>query len=385
MTQVLVAPSLRTPQGQARAGPASCGPAQEAEDEGAAGDQADGTHSQTLELRLEADSEAGTAADDESGPHVLSEAEEEQAEPDAGLQSKASDPPEEEQGAAADAGDDLISDAQSMLSDGADSYQGLPPETLAHLAASANESQSGVSDEEEAERDAAAAGQGGLPEAAACEQATGEEERQLPQGAAEPSTAAQTDPDAQPEQRDNHSKPEEEQLGDTVMEEQQSGLHMAADEMVVDTAGPARTSPAEALSSTVDEKWQAGAEIEVHCSDAPQVWSWRPATLVSQHIRQEHQVQVEWNSAPSAEVPSLSELVEVLRLRPVAPTESHIAETDMPSRGSVFEVDYGLGGGYQCAVLVGRRRTSPTGKQRDLDSMVHAILPGLSIPGVCCF
>lgn len=392
MTQVLVAPSLRTPQGQARPSPPSCGPAEQHEDEGAAGDQADGTHSQTLELRLEADSEAGTAAD-ESDPHVPSEAEEDQA---TGLQSKDSDPAEEEEGAAAGAEDDN-SDAQSVLSDGADSYQGLPPETLAHLAASANESQSDAHGDEEAERDAAAAGQ------AACGQATGEDERrlphdalepttaaqtdqggreeeqQLPQDALEPCTAAQTDPGARAQHRDNHRTLEEEQLqpGDTVMEEQQSELHMAADdELAVVTAGPPRTSPAQALSSSEGTKWQAGAEIEVHCSDEPQVWSWRPATLISQHFTEEFQVQVRWKLAFSP-VPRPPEMVEVPRLRPVAPIETHIAQTDMPPRGSVLEVDCGdHGGGYKCAVLVGRRRSSPTSKQRDLDSMVHAILPG---------
>lgn len=383
MTQVLVAPSLRTPQGQARPSPASCGPAEQHEDEGAAGEPAGGTHSRTLELRLEADSEAGTAADDESGPHVPSEAEEDQAEPDAGLQGNAHDPAEEEERTIRNADDDH-SDAQSMLSDGADSYQGLPPETLAHLAASANESQSGVSDEEEAERNVAAAGRGGLPDAARAP-VTGEEERWLPQGAAEPSTAAQTDPGAQAEQRDNHSVIEEEQLqlGDTVMAEQQIEVQMGADELAVDSAGPSRTSPAQALSSSEEVKWQAGAEIEVHCSDAPQVWSWRPATLVSQHFREEHQAQVELNSAPSAEVSSLSEMVEGHRLRPVPPTETHIAQTDLPPRGSVLEVDCGDGGGYKCAVLLGRRRVVSR-KQRDLDSMVHAILPGTS-PGICSF
>ena len=378
MTEILVAPGLRTPQDEAKPPPPSSSSAHQDEDEGAAGDLAGGTHSQTLELRLEADSEEGAGAD-ESHPHVPSEAEEDQATPGTGLQGKS--PLEEEDRMAADA-DEADADAQSMLSDGADSYQGLPPETLAHLAASANKNTSDAG--EEAEQEAAAAGQTGAPDTVR-EQGMEEDARQLPPDALMLSATAQTEADGKAEQEDNHVPEERLQLGDSVRDAgDQDEVHMAKVELPDEATGsPDNSGAAEALSSSEVVKWQAGADIEVHCSSEPQVWSWRLGTLCDSCSIEATRAMVRWESTPSAgtlhsSMSRLLELVEVARLRTAPPTEMHIAERDMSPRRSVVEVDSHDDGGYKCAVLVGRQRVY-LGEQQDLDGMVHAILPGTRV------
>lgn len=387
VTEILVAPGLRTPQDEAKPTPPSSSSAHQDEDEGAAGDLAGGTHSQTLELRLEADGEEGAAADG-SDPNVPSEAEADQATPGTGLQGKTSSPLEEQEGIAADA-DEADADAQSMLSDGADSYQGLPPETLAHLAASASKNTSDAS--EEAEQEAAAAGQTGAPSTVS-EQGMEEDERQLPLDALMLSATAQTEADGKAEQEGNNMPEERLQLGDSVREVgDQDEVHMAVDELPDEATGsPDNSNAAEALSDSevVKWEWQAGAGIEVHCSTEPQVWSWRLGTLGEPCSIEATQAMVQWDSTPSAgalhaHASPLLELVEVARLRPMPPTEMHIAATDMSSRRSVVEVDCNDDGGYKCAVLVGRQRVYH-GQQQDLDSMVHAILPGTRVAAFQC-
>ena len=379
MTEILVAPGLRTPRDEARPSPLSC----VHEDEGAAGDIGNGPHAQTLELHLEADSKA---AANESDPHVPSEAEKDEATPGTGLESKTSSPLEEEEGMTADADEDDL-DAQSIISDGADSYQGLPPETLAHLAASANKITSIGS--EQAEQRAAAAGQSGAPDTA-CEQDMQEDEQQVPQEPLKPGTAARTEADGEAEQEDSHMPEERLQLGDSVREAGDlNEVQMAVDGLSEEAAGsPHHSAAAEALSSSEVVKWQAGAGIEVHCCNAPQLWSWQAGILSDSFSSEATQAMVRWQSIPSAgalhaPIPHLLELVEVARLRPVPPTQMHVGETDMPPRGCVLEVDCGHGGGHKCAVLIARRRMY-LGEQQDLDSMVHAIPPGTSTAALCC-
>ena len=381
MTEVLVAPGLRTPRDEARPSPLSCGSAHKDEDGGAAGDLSHGTHSQTLELHLEADSEA---AADESDPHahMPSDAEEDQATPGTGLQGQASSPLEEEAGMAAEADEDDL-DTQSMLSDGADSYQGLPPKTLAHLAASAKENTSEAT--EEAKKDAAAGGQSGALDTA-CEQGIEEDGQQLPKDPLKLGTSALSEAHAESDQELNNMPEEEMQLGDSAREAgDQHEVQMAVDELSgEETRGsPHNSAAAETSPRSEVAKWQAGAGIEVHCSKAPQVWSWRAGTLSESCSTEALQAMAQWGSPSSvgalhAPIPHLSELVEVACLRPVPPTEMHLGETDTPPRGSILEVDCRDGSGYKCALLVARRRIY-LGEQQDLDSLVHAISPGTTV------
>lgn len=375
MTEILVAFGLRTPQDEAK----SNHPHQR-KDDGAAGDLENGTHSQTLELHLGADSEA---AADESDAHVPSEAEGDEATPGTGLQDTASRPlQEEEEGMAADADEDNA-DASSMISDGADSYQGLPPESLAHLTALANENAFYAS--EGTEQDAAAAKQNVALDTA-CELLTQNDEQQLPPDAHKPVAVAQTEADAKAEQASDMMPGEQLQLGDGVREaEDQSGLQMAVDELPEEMAGSSQSTAAaaQALPSSGEVKWQAGTGIEVHSSKAPQVWSWQSGTLGNSCSNEATQAMVRWESPPSARtpggpVPRLSELVEVAHLRPVPPTETHIAETDMPPKGSLLEVDCGDASGYKCAVLVGKPKIF-FGQLQDLDSMIRIISSGTEV------
>ena len=372
MTEILVAPGLNTPQDEAK--PEH--PHQN-KDEGAAGDLSNGPHSQTLKLHLEADSEV---AADEIDPHVLSEAEEDEATPGTGLPGRASRPWEEEQVMAADADQD-DADAESMVSDGADSYQGLPPETLARLAASTNETASNAS--EEAEQDAAAAEYSEALDAA-CKQDSKDEEQQLLQDARKPGATAETEADAKAEQNNDMTPGEQLQHGNSIGEPQnQSKLQMAVDEVPDDApVSPHSTAAAQALSSSGEVKWQTGTEVEVRCSKAPLVWSWQSGTLVGSCSSAATQAMVQWApphsaGSPHGPMPCLPELVVTARLRPVPPIEMHVAETDMPPRGSLLEVDCGNDGSYKCAVLVGRQRIY-LGEQQDLDSMIHAVSPGMT-------
>ena len=371
MTEILVAPGLRTPQDEAK----SKHPHQH-KDDGAGGDLENGTHSQTLELHLGADSEA---AADESDAHVPSEAEGDEATPGTGLQDTASRPlQEEDKGMAADADQDNA-DASSMISDGADSYQGLPPETLAHLTASANENASYAS--EGTEQDADAAKQNVALDAE-CKQVTEEDGQQLPPDAHKPVAAAQTEADAKAEQDSDMMPGEQLQFGDGVREtEDRSRLQMAVDELPEEMAGSSQsTAAAQASPSSGEVKWQAGTGVEVHCSKAPQVWSWQSGTLGNSCSKEAIQAMVDLESPSSARnlggpVPRLLELVEVARLRPVPPTETHIAETDMSPKGSLLEVDCG---GYKCAVLVGKPKIF-VGQLQDLDSMIRIISSGTEV------
>ncbi|MCJ1368634.1 hypothetical protein MMC16_007779 [Acarospora aff. strigata] len=380
VTEVLVAPGLRTPQEQAKPDPASCSNADQhkvpSEEEGAAGDFANGTHSQTLELHLEGDSEAGAEAGESHLP-VPSEAEEEQAAPDMGLLNEAG---EEEEGVAADAAEGVEADmdVQSMLSDGADSYQGLPAESLAHLAASANEDIPDLS--EEAEWGTATAGQSEALDNACEEQGMEEDEQQLPQEVLEPSTSAQTETLGEAGQ-DSNMLGAKLQHADTVTEAQDNHqvqtavdrpapdhkeVDMAGEGLALETAGTSENSAAAHASSITGAiGWQAGMCVEVHCSSAPQAWSWRSGTLGSAHLPgAASQALVQWKSAPSA-TSSLSELIEPARLRPVPPSETQIAEIDMPSRGSVVEVDCG-DGSYKTHI---RRPTQYSPEQQSFEDL----------------
>lgn len=446
MTEVLVAPGLRTPQEEAKPDPATTGTPEQAkaslEGYDAEGTLGDDTDSQALELHLDTNSEAGAVAGMVDLP-LSSEAEEERATPVMGLVDDGGYPVEEEGVGGEDAGlQEADLDVQSMVSDGADSYQGLPAETSAHLAASAHDSMSGVG--EDAEREVTIEGQVDALDAArqgqeveeqqspqealepgteqeinlaaqsdaldaACEEhMEGEgaqspqeafqpsievstarqsddqdaaahkagmqiEAQQAPQKALESGTAAQTELHGEAGQEISMPEGQQLQLDDAVTEPgDQSELQMDVDSSLPEAAEASADSPVQDLTGFEAVGWDKGKVVEVHCSaaDVPEVWAWRVGALGNPHLPGgPNPAIVQWRSNPSATLFS-SELVEAARLRPAAPLETYIAQTDMPARGSILEVECNEGRGFKCAVLVCRQSPS-LGGERDLHSIVH--------------
>lgn len=387
MTEVLVAPGLRTPQDQGKLDSplgssteqASMGNNEGQETEEGLGDD---TRSQALQLHLDPDSEAGAAAGNLDLP-MASEAEKEQATRVMGLVGSACSP-EEEQGIAKEedvganeadvnvrevledvGAQEADLDVQSMLSDGADSYQGLPAETLAHLAASANDSMSDAG--EEAEKEGTIAAQSNFLDAA-CEE--GLEVQEALQEAPEPGTAVQTEPHAEEEQETSIPEKQLQQLDDAVTEcpQGEGQAHMDVDSFP-EAAGASPNSPVQAQTGAGAARWEKGTEVEVYCSTAPQLWSWRVGTLGDAHLPEgSSPAIVQWRGDPAA-TSCLSELVESARLRPFF--ELYISDMRTLARGTVLEVG-GDDGSFKCAVLVSRQSPS-LGEQRDLHSIVQGL------------
>lgn len=392
MTEVLVAPGLRTPQDQAKPDPAPSSNTEQASLENNEGpetmeDPGDDTHSQALELHLDPDSEAGAAAGNLDLP-IASEAEEEQATPVMGLVGSACNPEEEEEIAReGDAGpqeadvnvpevveedagaQEADLDVQSMLSDGADSYQGLPAETLAHLAASANDSMPDAG--EEAEKKGSIAAQSDTLEAA-CEDGMEVKATEAPQEAPEPGTTAQTVTHVEEEQESSVPEKPLQQLHDAVTELPQGEGHAQMDvDSFPEAAGASPNSPVQAQTGAGAARWDKGTEVEVYCSAAPHVWSWRVGTLGDAHLPGgSSPAIVQWKGDPSA-TSFLSELVEDARLRSPHFLEIYLDEALPPARGMVLEVGCD-DGTFKCAVLVSRQSPS-LGEQQDLHSIVQGL------------
>ena len=425
MTEVLVAPGFKATQYHAQPDSPKEGDTVEVfgQKAQAAASHTDATQSQSQELRLEAESSAAVADGAASLPEPLAQEEEEaQLEQSAGPETAEADQntatgketavADAAAGVAAeqmaveaaddvadavavaaanhgedDEADDVELEVQSMLSDGTDSYQGLPAETLAHLAASANgdasdhRSRSAEADAAMNDDNAVLAG----AEASGKEEDDQQHHHQQQDDNPEADLKAQATSDAEtgqtgdalqelPQPADINTKAGADADSPSEQEEAVQGQAAVEDIILPKPAADAQSSAADVIKSAGSSAWPIGTEVEVHVSALAHAWCWKLGFLahpftpgISKEAPVKHQtlqptVQPVYNLAAAAHV------------RPVPPSQSDNAMTGRLSRGDVLEVR-GVQGNvvsFNCAVFVSMVHHLPGGPQ-NLLSIVHGL------------
>lgn len=372
MTEVLVAPGLPLLQRQAE--PASAGNGSTEQETEApenlepTGDAAESTHSQGLELHLEAESEANAAVDAADQP-TPAELQEHTDSPKASMPDASHALSRPQEAAAADEEADDAQSVKSMMSDGGDSYQGLPAETLAHLAASANADTGDTT--EQAQQESATLEQGAaLGDAAEHSRDADEQLQQDRNPRATPSmqsgSPCKADLDSSMHEAQLEQAQEASQKPTVVQEVDEE--QPAAESTGMDVAEGVTDSAAQALIGSEINAWQKGTRVEVAVTLDFNAWSWQRGFLCDPYLPGvSSEATVKWD----ADVFMVSQPIETARLRPVPPCETYTTEADKLCRGRVLEIKNG-NGSFSCAVLVGRVNPVLEG-QRDLHSIVHGL------------
>ncbi len=261
----------------------------------------------------------------------------------------------------------------SVLSDGADSYQGLPDEQPANHASINSEDGvpgEGNSPDLQAVPDTA--------EAAAevnLEPQQQEFSLQLDSATANSGDGPMLEPAPQQAGEALHRQQQHQpETADPAATMEMDGQQVASDGVAVQTAGVAE-QPSVAAASVARPALQAETDkqVEVVRSAAPGQWSWQMASLLSPGVPKSGTVGVILKAQPTDQSVK-AELVDVGSLRRPPPLGTYVTDVSALHRGDVLEVDMG-DGKYMCAVLVSK--VKPLHKAQAHHCSIEKIVQGL--------
>ncbi|KAL0036516.1 hypothetical protein WJX77_010974 [Trebouxia sp. C0004] len=274
-----------------------------------------------------------------------------------------------------DAGSSQIDcDMHSIVSDGADSYKGLPVDQVGQQAAVASSSG------HDADSDSPMEDVSKPSEAKADTQSEADKGQQLETQCDSAEAAAVED--ALPQ-------PAPEPAGDTVNVQQhaQTGRHVAAagisldklqaavsDSGVETTQTTEQVNEPSSLAGTVEAVAPLGIWVEVCSRPAVGQWSWQLASFQAAALPASGLVSVTYKASPS-ELPFSvkSELVNVANVRHMAPSATYVKALSELQRGAAVEVDMG-DGKLMCAVLVAKTQHLRTalGQQQGIERSMQS-------------
>ena len=362
-TEVLVAPGVRPVQGQTQSVPIEAEPFDTSEAGGgdaAGGDLVKADASGCLDLQLDDDSDAVISDSDQAASGRPGEVQQ----PDkGGLAEAESEPPHQQKGTDADkaedeqavADDDL--DMHSIMSDGDDSYQGLPDDALAPLGTFTH--QEILTDEAASSVATLVATSSAVP-GDKMDHEQQQQQQQVSLQLVDPSTIADALPGEAADQANMLAFKPQHAQHDTIdpaasMEIEHQQHFMAANE--ADGISGSRHSETVPSDGTSLAEAQSDTQVEIHHSQAPGLWCWQAAFLQDPGLPETGFVAVTCKLLPSDKASSSnatldrSELVEVERLRSPPPVDTYLKSVSGLHRGAVLEIDLG-DGKFVCAVFI---------------------------------